>query len=849
MRDLLRVLFAAALCAPFALAQDSWGRTEQVETEHPVLKTVILDGKPLTFRVMKDVAGDYALVDGDVNIGRVADIEAAAQAEATGAKTIARQALVGLNALGAVPLWPNNTIHYVIDPSYPNPALIQAAIDHWMTKTQLKLVPRVAEADYVRFQPASGTCNSLLGRAGGVQAINLDPTGCPVGSIIHEIGHAFGLLHEQSRADRNTFLTMVYENIDSTYYSQFAQARASRDLGYYDYGSIMHYGTIAFSLEDKIVEESVPPGIPLGQRVGLSPADIDQISRTYGIVPTRTAITTIPEGLPIYVDGERYVSPAYFNWAPGGFHTVFAEDRVGTLPAGFTGRYDFVRWTDGGAAGHGFVTDPSVTVIAATFKRSVQLTTLVLEGEGTIEVSPQSADGYYVVGTELSFVAKPAAGQSLRTWASLPSLPSLRLGPGSPTFKVEIGGSFVVGAVFSDKPLTTITTTPPNQLVVIDGVSTRVPVKMDWAPGTVHTLNLRTPYSSATASTRYRFAGWMDGTTNALRTITTPAASTTYNVRLLETHFMDFTRAGTGGLTITPADSPYIDAGMSLDIIATPSTGQAVQYWLGDVTGTGNTKTVLMDRPRRVVAVMGPALPFRMVNAASFLVNPYFEQPVATVAPLEMVTLFGANVGPATLTPAQLDAQGRIATGSGNTRVLFDGVPSPIYNTSSTQTTVIVPKEVAGRSTTTVSLERNGVVTGTVTLAVAPTLPGVFTSNATGTGPIFAINQDGTRNSASNPAAAGSYITFWATGAGLMDGNAANGQIMSNLLVGTQAQVFVRLGKEPMPVYYAGSTPGVVNGVIQVNAQIPAGTAAGEWPIRVVMGQGMTAPGLTVFTR
>lgn len=817
----------------------------------PSLRTVILNGQPLTF----EARGEYAIVEGDIILGSVADLEAAAAAEARGAKDDAhlRNSILILNALGAPPLWPNNTLYYVIDPTITNPARIQAAIDHWTSRTPLKLVQRVAETDYVRFVPTTGQCASSAGRIGGQQTIVLDEAGCDLGAVIHEIGHAWGLLHEQSRLDRNTWLTMLYENIDSTLFSQFFQFRPARDVGYYDYGSIMHYPTVAFSLKNKIVEESVPPGIPIGQRNGLSAGDIDNISRIYGVVPTATTITTIPEGLSFFADGVRYTSPRSFDWVPGSTHTLSTTLLQGPLTGALAARHYFVRWTDNGSPDHVFVASAGQTVVAAAFQQRFQLTPLIsttVPSSGTMTFDPPSPDGYYPAGTAVRITAVPAAGQKFRAWSTNINLGGFfGIGTGAQSVDIEMLTNFTIGPLFSDQPLTTITSSPLGQAVIVDGVTVRTPVNMVWVAGSDHTLNVRPPLFSPSSSTRYRFSGWEDGTSGALRTVRAGTAPASYSVRFLEQHWADVGRVGTGSLFISPADSNYIDAGVTLDLTAVPSTGQTVQYWMGDVSGAGLTKSLLMDRPKRAVAVMGPALPFRLSNAASFLINPAFEQPAATVAPLELVTLFGTNVGPATLTPGQLDSQGRLAAGSGNTRVLFDGIPAPVLNASATQTSVIVPKEVANRTTTTVALERNGVITGTAVFSVAPTLPGIFTADSTGQGLIVAINQDGSRNSATNPAASGSYVVFFTTGAGLMSGDPANGEIMGSRLLGPIASVYARIGREPVQLYYAGSAPGQVSGLIQVNAQIPFGLTPGEWPIRVIFGTASSAPGTTIFVK
>ncbi len=836
---MLKLLLPAIVLSAFALqAQDA-----------PSLHTILLNGQLLTY----EQRGELAIIEGDIILGNAADIEAAARAEATGAKddTKLRGAVLVLNSLGAPPLWPNNTLYYTIDPSITNPKRITDAIDHWKTRTPLKILPRVAETDYVRFVATTGSCASSAGRVGGAQTIVLDEAGCDLGAVIHEIGHTWGFLHEQSRSDRNTWLTLLYENIDSVTYSQFSQVRTARDVGYYDYGSIMHYPTVAFSLENKIVEQTVPPGIPIGQRVGLSAGDIDNISRIYGVVPTKTTITTIPEGLAFYADGELFTSPRAFDWIPGSIHTLSVNALQGPLTGSLNARHYFVRWTDNGSADHVFTASANQTVVAAQFQQRFRISSSVALGEGSISVDPPSVDGFYPAGTALHVTATPATGQKFRSWTASPSILSgYGIGSGAASFDLELNGNLILLANFSDQPLTTINSTPPGQVVVVDGLSVRTPAHFLWTPGSDHSLNIRTPLFSPSSSTRYRYAGWEDGTSNALRTVKAGTEAAAYSARFAVQHYLDYTRVGSGILTVDPGqDSLYIDAGLTVQLGVIPLTGQTVQYWMGDVSGSGLTKNLLMDRPHRVVVVAGTPLPFRLSNAASFLINPAFEQPATTVAPLELVTLFGTNVGPSTLTPGQLDSQGRIATGSGNTRVLFDGIPAPVLNTSATQTTVIVPKEVASRTTSTVALERNGQVIGSSVFAITPTLPGIFTADSSGSGPIVALNADGTRNSKDRPAAPGSYVVFFATGAGLMDGNPANGEIMGSKLVGPLAPVYVRIGKEPVELYYAGSSPSQVNSVIQVNARVPLSLTPGEWPIRAIFGNAASAPGTTIFVK
>jgi uncharacterized protein (TIGR03437 family) len=236
------------------------------------------------------------------------------------------------------------------------------------------------------------------------------------------------------------------------------------------------------------------------------------------------------------------------------------------------------------------------------------------------------------------------------------------------------------------------------------------------------------------------------------------------------------------------------------------------------------------------------------VHAGSYSSNPWFEQAGNVVAPLELVTIFGQGVGPADFTNGVLDANGRLATQVAGTRVLFDNVPAPILNTFSTQTSVFVPVEVSGKSSVLITVERNGQVVGTALYSVAPTLPGVFTANSAGNGPVVAINQDGSIHSKNRPAPAGSVVVLYATGGGVMDRAFANGEVVSGLSSPVNG-VSVRIGKEPAEVLYGGSAPGFAAGVIQINVKIPESMPPGEWPLRVVMGNAASPPGVTLFVQ
>ncbi|XP_032782894.1 zinc metalloproteinase nas-13 [Daphnia magna] len=193
-------------------------------------------------------------------------------------------------------LWPNGVVYYSIADNFTTTELdiITQAINEYETKTCIRFVERSDQLDYVYIEKTGAGCYSYIGRIGVAQTVSLD-SGCfndgLPGTAIHELMHALGFFHEQSRTDRDDYIIINYPNIQPGTEANFLSYGPDviQYLGAsYDYGSVMHYGAYSFPIDPSIPTIITrQPGVEIGQRKGFSEVDIFKLNALYKCNPAQ----------------------------------------------------------------------------------------------------------------------------------------------------------------------------------------------------------------------------------------------------------------------------------------------------------------------------------------------------------------------------------------------------------------------------------------------------------------------------------------------------------------------------------------------------------------------------------
>jgi uncharacterized protein (TIGR03437 family) len=246
----------------------------------------------------------------------------------------------------------------------------------------------------------------------------------------------------------------------------------------------------------------------------------------------------------------------------------------------------------------------------------------------------------------------------------------------------------------------------------------------------------------------------------------------------------------------TVAQAIAVDAAGTVHVAG--ATGLISAYPAGSAPGQSATPSIL-----------------GIANAASGVLS-------GRLVPAELISIYGLHLGPAPAVSASFNAAGFLPTTLGGVQVTIDGNAAPLLYVSATQIDAVAPLELTAGSTVSMQVTENSTALPDFRAQVDVAAPQVFLNSQ---GSAAALNQDGSVNSQTNPAQAGSYVSIWATGTGYAPGNDGQAAAGADEFC-TPGLILCGVAQSdgtPVNVSYTGAAPGTVTGVMQINFQVSAG--------------------------
>ncbi|XP_039488618.1 seminal metalloprotease 1 [Drosophila santomea] len=190
--------------------------------------------------------------------------------------------------------WPNATVRYRISEEFDTPHVeyIKLGMQFIEYSSCIRFVPADEDVEnYLFVLPSTSGCSSNVGYQPGERTVKLRPdpldTGCfKLGTVQHELLHTLGFHHQQCSPDRDEFVRIVEENISEGHEKNFVKYEKDEVEDFdqpYDYGSILHYSSLAFSIngEATIVALNPEGQEKMGQRLMMSDTDIKRLNTMY----------------------------------------------------------------------------------------------------------------------------------------------------------------------------------------------------------------------------------------------------------------------------------------------------------------------------------------------------------------------------------------------------------------------------------------------------------------------------------------------------------------------------------------------------------------------------------------
>ncbi|HZR58614.1 MAG TPA: choice-of-anchor D domain-containing protein [Terriglobales bacterium] len=624
----------------------------------PEIRSGFWHGQPVTYQQING----RAIYQGDIILGHIDPTPIVPASQGPKGKSVG-------TAYSSY-LWPKvgdiATVYYVIDPNSGDVSNINAAISQFNSDFTgvIQWVQRTNQTVYVDIN-LNGTNTGQCEAEEGYQPNFTQPqpmggaANCTIGTLLHEMGHVVGLWHEQTRADRDQYVTVNYQNIikGSRFNFDIIQDNI-QNLGLYDYASVMQYPPFVQTRNGNPSLETIPPGMPLGSAEGVpvpatdySAGDKEGILRLYGAPPTAITVASNPVGLTVIVDGTNYTTPHVFKWSLNSTHTLNVPANVQTVQAPIansnvqtTYYYTYGRWNDNGAQSHTITvtpgngdvpfpaSGPQVATYTVNFIQLVPYSAVTFPANpvpGTVSIAPQpqsypGVSGVFLTARqEATLTATPNSEWNLYEYNSI--FPYLWL-PGGLSANPKIfyvpdtGNPIDLNVEFTQSPVYTLDITPETftsgLYAAVDGNFWLTPKNFSpdpaydgsaWNPGTQHILGistLQTPYSG---NSRYRFSSWNVGG-GQTPSVNLPSTNTSYVATvspeyLAVNNFNDPPCGGTATLSpSSPTGDGFYPTGQILNVDATATNTWTFAGWTYDLTGTTNPDSLTANDETLVFA-------------------------------------------------------------------------------------------------------------------------------------------------------------------------------------------------------------------------------------------------------
>jgi hypothetical protein len=198
---------------------------------------------------------------------------------------------------GTIQTWTTGTVFYAFsnNVSAAHQKVFLDGMNEWAMFANLHYTPRTTQSNYVLIvdDPTLSGGFSSVGMVGGQQQLHIGSTSWNRATICHEFGHTLGLIHEHQRSDRDSFVTILTNNIIPGQEANFTKLTTSANKSSYDFLSIMHYARNSFATSTNLDTIEPLPGFTqfinlMGQQFdpALSASDRAGMALVYGVPAT-----------------------------------------------------------------------------------------------------------------------------------------------------------------------------------------------------------------------------------------------------------------------------------------------------------------------------------------------------------------------------------------------------------------------------------------------------------------------------------------------------------------------------------------------------------------------------------